>query len=147
MSRDLSACEAPLCYFAWEHLPKRLQPVSRACADLANAMTDAIPQGPELSAGLRKLLEAKDCFVRAALQKAFVEEGTRAVTLDAIYPHAMAPEETVRAAPQQACACVGDRFTLGAYRAADGYPHCLQCKLVLGPREVVPGRDPGDVVA
>jgi hypothetical protein len=26
-----------------------------------------LPDGPELSAGLRKLLEAKDCFVRAAI--------------------------------------------------------------------------------
>lgn len=31
-------------------------------------MLDLIPQdGPELTAGLRKLLEAKDCFVRASL--------------------------------------------------------------------------------
>lgn len=26
-----------------------------------------LPDGPELTAGLRKLLEAKDCFVRAAV--------------------------------------------------------------------------------
>lgn len=26
-----------------------------------------LPDGPELTSGLRKLLEAKDCFVRAAL--------------------------------------------------------------------------------
>ncbi len=26
-----------------------------------------LPDGPELTAGLRKLLEAKDCFIRAAL--------------------------------------------------------------------------------
>ncbi len=26
-----------------------------------------LPDGPEKSAGMRKLLEAKDCFVRAAL--------------------------------------------------------------------------------
>jgi len=30
-------------------------------------MIEALPDGPELSAGLRKLLESKDCFVRAAL--------------------------------------------------------------------------------
>jgi hypothetical protein len=30
-------------------------------------MISDLPDGPELSAGLRKLLEAKDCFVRAAL--------------------------------------------------------------------------------
>lgn len=32
-------------------------------------MVDQLPDGPELTAGLRKLLEAKDCFVRAALDK------------------------------------------------------------------------------
>jgi hypothetical protein len=30
-------------------------------------MNDALPDGPEKSAGLRKLLEAKDCFVRAKI--------------------------------------------------------------------------------
>lgn len=54
-------------YFAWEHLPTHLQEVSRPCGELAAAMIEALPDGPELTAGLRKLLEAKDCFVRAAL--------------------------------------------------------------------------------
>jgi hypothetical protein len=31
-------------------------------------MVDDLPDGPELTAGLRKLLEAKDCFVRASLE-------------------------------------------------------------------------------
>lgn len=30
-------------------------------------MINALPDGTELAVGLRKLLEAKDCFVRAAL--------------------------------------------------------------------------------
>lgn len=54
-------------FFAWEHLPEHLQGASKACGQLAEAMIDALPDGPELTAGLRKLLEAKDCFVRAAL--------------------------------------------------------------------------------
>ena len=54
-------------YFEYAHLPAHLQPVSRRCADLAEAMVDDLPDGPELTAGLRKLLEAKDCFVRASL--------------------------------------------------------------------------------
>jgi hypothetical protein len=57
-------------YFSWEHLPAQLQEVSRPCADLAREMVFAIPDGPELTTGLRKLLEAKDCFVRAALDVA-----------------------------------------------------------------------------
>jgi hypothetical protein len=54
-------------YFAYEHLPERLQDVSRPVGELARQMEDALPDGPEKSAGLRKLLEAKDCFVRAKL--------------------------------------------------------------------------------
>lgn len=51
-------------YFAYEHLPPHLQVISAACHDLAMEMVDALPDGPELTTGLRKLLEAKDCFVR-----------------------------------------------------------------------------------
>ena len=54
-------------YFAWEHLPEDLQAVSRPCGELALQLVDQLPDGPELTTGLRKLLEAKDCFVRAAL--------------------------------------------------------------------------------
>lgn len=61
------ATEHLLRYFEYAHLPEPLQAVSKPCCDLAHEMTDAVPDGPELSAGLRKLLEAKDCFVRAAL--------------------------------------------------------------------------------
>lgn len=53
--------------FAFEHLPEHLRLISQPCAVLAQDMVAHLPDGPELSAGLRKLLEAKDCFVRAAL--------------------------------------------------------------------------------
>lgn len=56
-------------YFEYGHLPAHLQAVSKSCHDLAEAMVGDLPDGPELTAGLRKLLEAKDCFVRAALDK------------------------------------------------------------------------------
>jgi hypothetical protein len=54
-------------YFEWEHLPEKLQAISRPCGELADQMIGALPDGPELTTGLRKVLEAKDCFVRAAL--------------------------------------------------------------------------------
>ena len=57
-------------YFAYEHLKTPLRGVSQQCHDLAEQMIATLPDGPELSAGLRKLLEAKDCFVRAALDTA-----------------------------------------------------------------------------
>jgi hypothetical protein len=44
-----------------------MQTISMYSYHLAEAMIRDLPDGPELSAGLRKLLEAKDCFVRAAL--------------------------------------------------------------------------------
>lgn len=56
-------------YFAYEHLPLKLQEVSKPVGDLAHLMEDLLPDGPEKSAGMRKLLEAKDCFVRAMLEK------------------------------------------------------------------------------
>lgn len=54
-------------FFTFEHLPPHLRAVSEPCSRLADEMIDALEDGPELTAGLRKLLEAKDCFVRAAL--------------------------------------------------------------------------------
>lgn len=57
-------------FFVWEHLPPQLQAVSRPIAELAQEMAINLPDSAELTAGLRKLLEAKDCFVRAALPPA-----------------------------------------------------------------------------
>lgn len=54
-------------FFAFEHLPAHLQAISRPCHVLAEDMITALPDGRELVAGLRKLLEAKDCFVRQGL--------------------------------------------------------------------------------
>jgi hypothetical protein len=54
-------------YFAYEHLPPHLQEVSKPIGDLAREMAAKLPPSAELSAGLRKLLEAKDCLVRAKL--------------------------------------------------------------------------------
>jgi hypothetical protein len=54
-------------YFSYEHLPAKLQEVSKPIAELARLMEETLPDGAEKSAGMRKLLEAKDCFVRAKL--------------------------------------------------------------------------------
>lgn len=53
--------------FGFDHLPDRLQRISAPFAELAVQLLALVPNGPELSAGLRKLLEAKDCAIRAAL--------------------------------------------------------------------------------
>lgn len=54
-------------YFAYQHLPPNLQEISKPLGDLAIFFDINLPDGAEKSAGLRKLLEAKDCFVRARL--------------------------------------------------------------------------------
>jgi len=56
-------------FFAYAHLPEHLQAVSKPFGDLAQQMIDTLPRNPERTAALRKLLEAKDCAVRALLFK------------------------------------------------------------------------------
>lgn len=60
-------------FFAYDHLPHPLRDISQQFFILAREMVSDLPYCPETSAGLRKLLEAKDCFVRAALE--LVEAG------------------------------------------------------------------------
>jgi glutamate/tyrosine decarboxylase-like PLP-dependent enzyme len=57
-------------WFSFEHLKAPLKEVSQQCHDLADQMIEQLDDSPELTAGLRKLLEAKDCFVRAAIDSA-----------------------------------------------------------------------------
>ena len=55
-------------WFTYGHLPDgHPRHISAICAAVAGNMIGELPDGPELTAGLRKLLEAKDCFVRAAI--------------------------------------------------------------------------------
>lgn len=54
-------------FFDYEHLPAALQQISKPVGDLARQLDAELPDGAEKAAGLRKLLEAKDCFVRARL--------------------------------------------------------------------------------
>lgn len=56
-------------YFAYKHLPEHLQAVSKPFGELAENMNETLPDGPEKTAGLRKLIEAKDCMVRASMDK------------------------------------------------------------------------------
>lgn len=53
--------------FAFLHLPPHLQRVSSSFSVVAERMLTELPDGPELAAGLRKLVEAKDCMVRQAV--------------------------------------------------------------------------------
>ena len=68
-------------FFAFEHLPPHLKLISKPFCDLARAIVEGdnsdvavtfgppLPRNPERTVALRKLLEAKDAAVRAALAK------------------------------------------------------------------------------
>jgi len=54
-------------WFEHDHLPVHLQEVVKPIEELATKLVE-LGTGPEMTTGLRKLLEAKDCFVRAAIE-------------------------------------------------------------------------------
>lgn len=56
-------------FFSYGHLPEPLADISKVICDAAQVMLTLCPRNPERTAGLRKLLEAKDCFVRAVVAK------------------------------------------------------------------------------
>lgn len=56
-------------FFAYSHLPENLRAHSKPFGDLAQHIVDTLPSNPERTVALRKLLEAKDCAVRAFLYK------------------------------------------------------------------------------
>lgn len=65
----MNPSERMLRFFEYAHLPERLQKVSAPICDLARKMAAELPADAETTTGLRKLLEAKDCFVRAELAR------------------------------------------------------------------------------
>ena len=54
-------------YFAYAHayVPIGSQDLVNDCKDLAEKLAYALPQNTELTVGLRTLLQATDCFIRA----------------------------------------------------------------------------------
>lgn len=54
-------------FFEYGHLSEDLQVISGQLAAVARAMAEQLPSNPETTTGIRKLLEAKDCFVRAKI--------------------------------------------------------------------------------
>jgi hypothetical protein len=61
-----ASTEALLKFFKYDHLPEHLQKVSEPFCRLAETVADG-PENDETVTALRKLLEAKDCAVRAVL--------------------------------------------------------------------------------
>lgn len=58
-------------YLRYDHLPENLKPVSKLfydlAAELAHMMEDFSGPNDQFDQGMQRLIEAKDCFVRAAL--------------------------------------------------------------------------------
>jgi hypothetical protein len=54
-------------FFHYSHLPQPLAAASAPFCQLAHRIVTELPRNPERTVALRKLLEAKDCAVRALL--------------------------------------------------------------------------------
>ncbi len=67
--------EWTLRWFVYGHLPEgKLRDTSRMFSQLAESIYAKVPACPERSVSLRKLLEAKDCAVRAVLEPPMIEK-------------------------------------------------------------------------
>jgi len=65
----LAETENILQFFAYYHLPVHLQEISKPFCELAWKLVEILPRNPERTVSLRKLLEAKDCAVRAHISQ------------------------------------------------------------------------------
>ncbi len=54
-------------YFKYDHLPEKLQAVSKPWGELAEKVINELPDNAERATALRKLLEGKDAAVRSTL--------------------------------------------------------------------------------
>lgn len=64
-----------------EHLTSPMREISINAGALAALMVNELGDGPELTAGLRKLLEAKDCFVRQCVLDQKEKEAAELINL------------------------------------------------------------------
>lgn len=56
-------------FFEFSHLPAHLQVAAIPFYEMAHKMISLLPNNPESTTAMRKLLESKDCAVRAILFK------------------------------------------------------------------------------
>lgn len=61
----LSPIEHIMQYFDYNHLPEHMKVVSKKFAELADYLSIVLPNNPETTVALRKLLESKDAAVRS----------------------------------------------------------------------------------
>ena len=68
MPNDGGTGDRMMKWLSYAQLPQHLQVVSKPYWDLGILICNAIPAGPERTVALRKLVESKDCAVRAIIE-------------------------------------------------------------------------------
>lgn len=71
--KALDPTDKLLSYFEYAHLTDTLAAVSRPFGEVAARLVGVLPACAERTVGLRKLLEAKDCAVRASLWDVYLD--------------------------------------------------------------------------
>jgi hypothetical protein len=56
-------------FFKYEHLTLQQRAIAEPFSELAHKLVEMLPDNPERTVALRKLLESRDCAVRAELFK------------------------------------------------------------------------------
>ena len=56
-------------FFDYDRFPEEIKPIGWAFHDLAHGLVAKLPDDPELVAGLRKLMEARNCMIRLAFDQ------------------------------------------------------------------------------
>ena len=68
MPTDMGTGERMMKWLSWRHLPPELQNIVQLYQELGMSICANIPAGPERTVALRKLVESKDCAVRAIIE-------------------------------------------------------------------------------
>jgi hypothetical protein len=64
-------------WFGFGHLPPQLQSASEPYSAIASWMMTNLKPGAEATVALRKLLESKDCAVRAVIEQGALDENKK----------------------------------------------------------------------
>lgn len=109
-------------YFEYEHLTGPIKIVSATFWSMSRYLEGTLPAGPEKSVALRKLLEAKDAAVRAALDldpstPVALGVGLNGKTICADGGHEVAWDATLR---EGVCATCGRTWTVDEWARTYG---------------------------
>lgn len=65
---DFGTGERMMKWLSYEHLPPEVQEIVQTYHNVGMFICHTIPAGPERTVALRKLVESKDCAVRASIE-------------------------------------------------------------------------------